>query len=226
MATIKPASGGPGRSGAPRRFLPPKKSARSKSPRRPDIDRPEGSDDHGTAPLAALPQGNGAPAPSAAETGESETNARALIDAISAIVRAESVEEIARSALDAVRRRFGWAYASFWELDESREALVFKLESGEVDKGFARACRSARFREGQGLNGRAWKRRDAVAVGDLSEVTDSPLIRASSRSEGAIESGGISRHQATYRATVAFRLSASGVQKSPWLKRLSRCSTS
>ena len=44
--------------------------------------------------------------------------------------------------------------------------------------------------------------------------------------EGAIGSRDISRHQATYRATVALRLSASGVQKAHWLKRLSRCSTS
>ncbi len=174
MATTKPDSERPGSTGRPRRILPPKRSARLKSSKRLGFERPAEFDEDGPEPTprAGLPQGNGAPAAPAADAGEAESDVRALIDAISAIVRADTVKEIVGAALNTVRRRFGWAYASYWALNPSREALVFELESGEVDEGFSRACRAARFREGEGLNGRAWKRRELVHVDDIGELAD------------------------------------------------------
>ena len=41
--------------------------------------------------------------------------------------------------------------------------LVFSIESGRVDDEFQRLTRTARFREGEGLNGRSWRLRDAVS---------------------------------------------------------------
>lgn len=107
-----------------------------------------------------------------AQNDDSEANTRALIDTISAIVRAESTQDILRATLDVVRRRFGWTYASYWAVNPARDALVLVLESGESDEELQRVSRSARFREGEGLNGRAWKRREAVVVDDISELTD------------------------------------------------------
>ena len=86
------------------------------------------------------------------------------------------------STLDTVRREFGWAYGSYWTVDPAQKALVFALESGEVDAEFDRVTRSARFREGEGLNGRAWQRRDLVLVDDLADLADccrAPIARRS-----------------------------------------------
>ncbi len=97
-----------------------------------------------------------------------------MIDSVTAILEAGTVAEVIRAALDSIRSRFGWAYGSYWVVDEARDALVFSAESGEVDSEFHRVTRSARFREGEGLNGRAWKRRELIHVEDLAELSDCP----------------------------------------------------
>jgi methyl-accepting chemotaxis protein len=71
-----------------------------------------------------------------------------------------------------IRARFGWSYGSYWTIDSDRNVLVFSLESGDVDPEFHRVTRTAQFREGEGLNGRAWQRRDLVHVEELAELTD------------------------------------------------------
>ena len=58
--------------------------------------------------------------------------------------------------------------------------LVFSLESGRVDDEFQRLTRTARFHEGEGLNGRSWRLRDLFHVTDLAELHDccrAPLAR-------------------------------------------------
>ncbi len=95
-----------------------------------------------------------------------------MIEVIDAIVRAETIEEIIHATMEVIRRRFGWTYGSYWSVDREREVLVFAMESGEVDSEFHRATRSAQFREGEGLNGRAWQRQDLVHVCDLAELAD------------------------------------------------------
>ena len=123
------------------------------------------------------PSGTG---PVASSGGDSSGIARAMIDAVEAIVRAETIDEIVRSTLETLRREFGWSYGSYWSVDPKQDALVFSMESGEVDPEFARVTRTARFVDGEGLNGRAWHRRELVHVDDIGELTDcsrAPIAR-------------------------------------------------
>ncbi len=161
LSTIKPDSS------LPRRHLPSRKVGRTRPVARSSFDQLEAVTENGPAPVA----------PSAGQVAttqndESDANTRALLDTVSAIVRAESVAEILRATLDAIRRRFGWIYASYWAVNPAGDALTFVLESGESDEELKRVSHSARFREGEGLNGRAWKRKDVVVVNDISELTD------------------------------------------------------
>ncbi len=87
--------------------------------------------------------------------------------------------------LDLVRDRLGWAYASYWVVDPTQNALVFSADSGEVDAEFHRVTRSAKFREGEGLNGRAWKQRatwfmSLPTLGDLARIAVGPSIASRS----------------------------------------------
>ncbi len=108
-------------------------------------------------------------------------NSTALVESIAAITHAATVAEVIRGTLDVVRQAFGWIYGSYWTVDEQASALVFSLESGSVDEEFQRVTRSARFREGEGLNGRAWRARDLVFVPDLTELGDCSRVPAARR---------------------------------------------
>ena len=111
---------------------------------------------------------------------EANANTQAMIDTVNAIIRAETVQEIVRATLETIRKEFGWAYASYWTVDPVEHALVFSLESGRVDDEFQRLTRTARFREGEGLNGRAWRLRELFHTADLGELHDccrAPLAR-------------------------------------------------
>ena len=111
---------------------------------------------------------------------EANSNTQAMVDTINAIVRAETVEDVVRAALDNIRKEFGWVYASYWTVDPVENVLVFSLESGRVDNEFQRLTRTAQFREGEGLNGRCWRLRDLVYFADLGELQDccrAPLAR-------------------------------------------------
>ncbi len=110
----------------------------------------------------------------AAETREVEMveNTRATNQVLLALGEGHTIEAIATAALDTVRREFGWAYGSYWRVDPDANALRFVAESGAVDDEFRRVTREARFREGEGLNGRSWRMRDLFFVEDLAELTD------------------------------------------------------
>ena len=111
---------------------------------------------------------------------EANSNTQAMVDTINAIVRAETVEDVVRAALDNIRKEFGWVYASYWTVDPVENVLVFSLESGRVDTEFQRLTRTAQFHEGEGLNGRCWRLRDLVYFADLGELQDccrAPLAR-------------------------------------------------
>jgi methyl-accepting chemotaxis protein len=103
---------------------------------------------------------------------DDSTDAHALIDTVNAVIQANSIDEIVRSTLDTIRRTFGWAYASYWTIDPIQNALTFTLESGTVGGEFERVTRSARFKEGEGLNGQTWRRRDLVFVENLADLSD------------------------------------------------------
>src|SRR5262245_3934277 len=127
------------------------------APRRPDRSGAAQEPDpalEGNWPAPSKAAGNGDGQP---DTGEATADAQAMTDAVDAIIRAGTVDDVIRSTLDAVRKSFGWDYGSYWSVDPGRDALVFSLESGSVDEEFNRVTRSARFRRGEGLNGRSWK---------------------------------------------------------------------
>ena len=111
---------------------------------------------------------------------EANSNTQAMIDTINAIIRAQTNDEVIRAALETIRKEFGWSYASYWTVDPSENALVFAAESGRVDEEFHQLTRTARFKQGEGLNGRAWRQRDLFHVSDLGELQDccrAPLAR-------------------------------------------------
>jgi methyl-accepting chemotaxis protein len=111
---------------------------------------------------------------------EANANTQAIIDAIAAIIRADTTEDVIRAAMNTIRKEFGWSYASYWTVDPVANALVFSQDSGRVDDEFQRLTRTAHFREGEGLNGRAWRLRDLFHVADLGELHDccrAPLAR-------------------------------------------------
>jgi methyl-accepting chemotaxis protein len=128
---------------------------------------------------------------SAADSAESASQARAvaraLIETMEAVVKAETVDEVVRAALDVARAELGWAYGSYWTVDPEAQALTFLVDSGKVDDDLARFSRTARFREGEGLNGRAWRQRDVVFVDDLTALRD--CSRAPLASRAGIRSG-------------------------------------
>jgi GAF domain-containing protein len=92
-----------------------------------------------------------------------------------------------RVALESVRTAFGWAYGSFWALDETENVLRFDVESGSAGEEFRQVTLSASFAEGVGLSGRAWRQRDLVFVRDLAEVTD--CVRAPAAQRAGVRSG-------------------------------------
>ncbi|WP_347060172.1 methyl-accepting chemotaxis protein [Blastococcus sp. HT6-30] len=92
-----------------------------------------------------------------------------------------------RIALEAVRTAFGWAYGSFWALDEADDVLRFAVESGSAGEEFRQVTLGASFAEGVGLSGRAWRSRDLVFVRDLAEVTD--CVRAPAAQRAGVRSG-------------------------------------
>ncbi|APW61595.1 methyl-accepting chemotaxis protein [Paludisphaera borealis] len=118
---------------------------------------------------------------------EARANARALIETTSAIVKADTVDDVVRAALDVARAEFGWAYGSYWKVDPEKHALAFLVESGKIDDEFGRFSRTARFREGEGLNGQAWRQRDLVFADDLSMMRD--CSRAPLASRAGVRSG-------------------------------------
>ena len=83
---------------------------------------------------------------------------------VEALADAPTTEEAVARALALVRERFGWAYASYWQVDPADRALHFVQESGDAGEEFRAVTLAASFREGVGLAGRAWRARDLCAL--------------------------------------------------------------
>ena len=103
------------------------------------------------------------------------------------VSRAEEREQALRLALDGIRAGFGWAYGSFWAVDDSGTALRFSQESGSAGAEFREVTLAASFARGVGLSGRAWASGDLVFVRDLAEVTD--CVRAPAAQRAGVKSG-------------------------------------
>jgi methyl-accepting chemotaxis protein len=118
---------------------------------------------------------------------EQAGNVAAVNRVLEAVGRATTANEATRAALDTVKDAFGWAYGSYWTLDRAENALKFSVESGSVNEEFRRVTLEARFREGEGLSGRAWKNRDLFFVEDLAEMKD--CCRAPVAKKAGVKSG-------------------------------------
>jgi len=105
---------------------------------------------------------------------EAQTNTAAIVQLVSAIGRAHTSTDVAQVAMDAVRRAFGWTYASYWSVNTASNVLTFSLESGTAHDEFRHVTRQTTLAEGVGLAGRAWRQRDVVFVSDLSQMVDCP----------------------------------------------------
>ncbi|WP_029430186.1 GAF domain-containing protein [Blastococcus sp. URHD0036] len=118
---------------------------------------------------------------------EARANVEAVTEIVGALRDTTTVAEAVGTALDLVRRRFGWAYGSYWRVDPAEGALRFVQESGDAGPEFREVTRSASFREGVGLAGRAWRQRDLVAVADLGQLPD--CVRAPVAQRVGVRSG-------------------------------------
>ncbi|GII25357.1 methyl-accepting chemotaxis protein [Planosporangium mesophilum] len=111
----------------------------------------------------------------------------AVTDVVAKVGEAVDQQTAIRVALDSVRTFFGWAYGSFWALDETANVLRFSVESGAAGDEFRQVTLAASFAEGVGVSGRAWRARDLVFVRDLADVTD--CVRAPAARRAGIRSG-------------------------------------
>ncbi len=118
---------------------------------------------------------------------ESAANTAAVNRVLEAVSAASTTSEAAKATLDSVRDAFGWAYGSYWVRDAKENALKFEVESGSVNEEFRRVTSDARFREGEGLSGRAWKTRELFFVADLADLKD--CCRAPVAKRAGVKSG-------------------------------------
>ncbi|RBY74419.1 chemotaxis protein [Blastococcus sp. TF02-09] len=122
-----------------------------------------------------------------AELRETLDDREAVTTVVTTLGSASTQEEALRVALDTVRSAFGWAYGSYWALDESARVLKFQQESGSAGEEFRAVTLKASFAEGVGLSGRAWRAREMVFVPDIGQVTD--CVRAPAAQRAGVKSG-------------------------------------
>jgi GAF domain-containing protein len=118
---------------------------------------------------------------------EARQNNTAISEVLRVLSGAKTSDEAVRAALDTVRKRFGWAYGSYWRIDPHDRTLKFVVESGDAGEEFRRVTRAASFAEGVGLSGRAWRARDLVFVADLADLPD--CVRAPAAKRVGVQSG-------------------------------------
>ncbi|MCF6744851.1 GAF domain-containing protein [Blastococcus sp. KM273128] len=123
----------------------------------------------------------------AAQLRETLDDREAVTTVVARVGEAGDEATALRVALETVRTAFGWAYGSFWALDEAENVLRFAVESGSAGDEFRQVTLTASFAEGVGLSGRAWRRRDLVFVSDLADVTD--CVRRPAAMRAGVKSG-------------------------------------
>ncbi|MCW2857733.1 MAG: trg [Marmoricola sp.] len=121
------------------------------------------------------------------EVAEATADTTAVNNVLASLSSAASVDQAIQLALDTVRRDFGWAYGSYWKIDELDNTLKYVQESGDAGEEFRRVTLSASFAEGVGLSGRAWKSRDLFFTQDIGEMTD--CVRAPVAQTVGVKSG-------------------------------------
>jgi GAF domain-containing protein len=123
----------------------------------------------------------------AAELRQVADDRLAVTTVVSEIAKAKDPSVAAKTALETVRTAFGWAYGSFWRLDEQANVLRFEVESGNAGEEFRQVTLAASFAEGVGLSGRAWRARDLVFVPNLADLSD--CVRAPAAGRAGVRSG-------------------------------------
>nr|WP_041841285.1 methyl-accepting chemotaxis protein [Actinoplanes friuliensis] len=123
----------------------------------------------------------------AAELRQVADDRLAVTNVVTALGTASDSSSALRTALESVRTAFGWAYGSYWEVDEAQNVLRFKVESGSAGDEFRKVTLAATFAEGVGLSGRAWRAKDLVFVRDIGELTD--CVRAPAAQRAGVRSG-------------------------------------
>jgi putative methionine-R-sulfoxide reductase with GAF domain len=111
----------------------------------------------------------------------------AVTTVVAQVGAADNQQAALRAALDTVRESFGWAYGSYWALDETANVLRFQQESGSAGEEFRTVTLAASFAEGVGLSGRTWRSRDLFFVRDIGEMTD--CVRAPAAQRAGVRSG-------------------------------------
>jgi len=111
----------------------------------------------------------------------------AVTNVVAALGSAGSSDLAVKSALDAVRTAFGWAYGSYWQVDDGENVLRFVVESGSAGEEFRKVTLAATFAEGAGLSGRAWRAKDLVFVRDIGDLTD--CVRGTAAQRAGVRSG-------------------------------------
>jgi putative methionine-R-sulfoxide reductase with GAF domain len=111
----------------------------------------------------------------------------AVTTVVAEVGAAPNQQSALRAALDTVREAFGWAYGSYWALDETANVLRFQQESGSAGEEFRKVTLNASFAEGVGLSGRTWRSRDLFFVRDIGEMTD--CVRAPAAQRAGVKSG-------------------------------------
>jgi methyl-accepting chemotaxis protein len=98
---------------------------------------------------------------------ESAADTRAMVEALVAIVRTDSVSEIIKETLAAIRDAFGWDLACYRKIDPKLGVLVFAVEAGATSSSLRRLARERELRLGEGASGLAWRKGEPVFVEDL-----------------------------------------------------------
>ena len=122
-----------------------------------------------------------------AERNDAMADANAFNKTLAVLASATTREQAIQNTLDTVREEFGWAYGSFWAIDESDGLLHFDSESGDAGPEFRQVTLSATFAEGVGLSGRAWQSRDLFFTPALGQMTD--CVRAPVAQRVGVQSG-------------------------------------
>ncbi|WP_299953322.1 methyl-accepting chemotaxis protein [uncultured Modestobacter sp.] len=122
-----------------------------------------------------------------AELQETLDDREAVTSVVTEIGAANDQASALRIALETVREAFGWAYGSYWALDETANVLRFQQESGSAGEEFRKVTLAASFAEGVGVSGRAWRSRDLFFVRDIGEMTD--CVRAPAAQRAGVKSG-------------------------------------
>jgi methyl-accepting chemotaxis protein len=122
-----------------------------------------------------------------AERNDAMADANAFNKTLAVLASAATREQAIQNTLDTVREEFGWAYGSFWAIDDSDGLLHFDSESGDAGPEFRQVTLAATFAEGVGLSGRAWQSRDLFFTPDIGQMTD--CVRAPVAQRVGVKSG-------------------------------------